>query len=212
MEMVGHKKLSRIFYPAFVNLIWQLPRKKPVVYLTFDDGPYPPVTREVLRILAGFEARAVFFVSGEQIFQYRHQLGDLDYSHHLIGNHGFYHQPYILKSRKRIRSEIQLTDRLIQKYIKQPSAFFRPPFGMFGKNLHRILSDMKKDLVMWSVMSYDFRWPAEKVLAYLKNNLESGDIIVFHDSPVAGDTLLQVLPPFLEYCQTNNFQFLLFHK
>lgn len=205
--MILHKKLGHIFYPAFTNLVWQLSHKKKVVYLTFDDGPYPPATGPILSLLAQYQASAVFFLSGEMIFKYRHEINRLNYQGHKIGNHGFFHRPYLCLATAKISKEIQTTDRLIVRYLGTSAKLFRPPFGIFGPALNKILNKLNKDLTLWSLMSHDFKWDAWRVTEFLQGNLQSGDIVVFHDSPKAHYTTLSVLPEFLEFCKSRGYQF-----
>lgn len=206
--MNRHKILAGFFYPAFMNLVWQLPKRKKVLYLTFDDGPFPPATGEILRILDEHRVPATFFLSGNMIFRYRHQLHTLNYRNHRLGNHGFFHFPLFGISRKRIRRELWLTDRLIMKYFGKTTSLFRPPFGILGPAVNKVIHSLEKDLILWSLMSNDFKWPAQRVREHLINNLESGDIVVFHDSPRSHQTTLQVLPDFLSYCREEGYEFL----
>lgn len=208
--MLFHKTFGRIIFPAFTNLIWQLPRPNKELFLTFDDGPFPPVTRQVLDILKQFQVPATFFLSGEMIYRYRHHLSALDYHAHRVGNHGFYHHPYFLTGEKKMTAEIRLTDSLMQDRLGVTAKYFRPPYGFFGPGLNRVLQRTGKDLILWSLMSNDFKWTAGKVLNHLKNSLESGDIVVFHDSARAAETLLAVLPGFLTYCRNEGYRFRLF--
>jgi len=203
-----HKELANFIYPAFTNLIWQLPKKKKVVYLTFDDGPFPPATAEILQILAEYRVPATFFLSGKMIFRHRYQLKSLDYENHRLGNHGFSHSPLIGLSKKKIYSELQITDRLLMKYLGKATPLFRPPFGIFGPAVNKIINSLGKDLILWSLISNDFKWSAERVREHLIENLESGDIVVFHDSPKSRKTTLKVLPDFLTYCQNEGYEFL----
>lgn len=206
--MLLHKTLGKIVYPSFKNLVWRLPRRQNTVYLTFDDGPSPDVTDQILKILAEFDAPATFFLSGKMISEFQGTPGKLNYRNHIIGNHAYSHDPLIFSSAGNITEEIRSTDRLISEAWGQASRLFRPPFGIFGPAVNRVLSQMGKDLILWSLMSYDFKWNAEKVLQHLRSNLHTGDIVVFHDSLKSAETTLSVLPEFLNYCRDNKFEFL----
>lgn len=206
--MNWHKEIANIIYPAFTNLVWQLPKKKKVLYLTFDDGPFPPATAEILRILDHYNVPAIFFLSGKMIFRYRHQLASLDYRNHRLGNHGYSHQPLLGLSKRKIFSELQLTDRLMMKYMGQATSLFRPPFGIWGPAAYQIANSLGKDFILWSLMSNDFRWSAKKVQEHLIRHIKSGDVVVFHDAPSSYKTTLQVLPDFLEHCRKEGYEFL----
>ncbi len=205
-----HKPLGRIVFPAFGNLVWRLPRPQKTVYLTFDDGPDPEITGEVLRILADSGAPATFFLSGEKVHRFRHHLDNLDYGGMQIGNHGFFHRPLFFLSQPVIEKEIRQTGEMISGIWGITAKLFRPPYGIFGPGLRRSLDDLGNDLILWSLMSNDFKWPAEKTLDHLKANLQPGDIVVFHDSRQSAATMLKVLPGFLDFCKSEGYQFLLF--
>ncbi len=205
--MIFHKQLANVVYPVFDNLLWRLPRKQKTLYLTFDDGPFPEATERILHILRDYRVSAVFFLSGQALQKYREEVKQLDYSGHRLGNHGFTHVPYLLQPLSELIRQIRTTDMLMNELVGSPSTLFRPPFGMFGPALLKALDRLRKDMILWSLMSYDFKWSPERTLNYLKQNVENGDIIVFHDSCKSYQTTLNVLEPFLEYCLTAGFEF-----
>lgn len=206
--MMISKMASRVVFPAVDNLLWQLPRRRqPVIYLTFDDGPYPEVTAQILRILAEFGVSATFFLSGEQVARHREELSGLDYTGHRLGSHGYHHEPHILMSQKRLSESILRTDEILRDHFPEVSSYFRPPYGIFGRHLLQVLNRHQKDLVFWSLMSNDFKWPPERVLAHLRKNLENGDIVVFHDSPRSSPTTVSLLPAFISFCRESGFSF-----
>ncbi len=202
--------VKNIIFSAHPNLVWNLPHSRNTAYLTFDDGPYPEITRKVLEILNHYHVSATFFLSGYQIDQFASQLKKLKYDGHTLGNHSYYHNPLFFKSKNALIQEISSTDSLIYKFFNQNVNLFRPPYGIWGPGLCNILNKMGKDLILWSLMSNDFKWPPKKCEEYLKKNLRTGDIIVFHDSPVGNHTVIDVLPKFIEFCLIENYEFRVF--
>ena len=205
--MLLHKVTGQIVYPAFSNLIWRLPEKIKTIYLTIDDGPYPDITTALLEVLGNRKIPVTFFFCGQIINKYQRQLKKLDFKNHQIGNHGYYHYPYMLTGKKRMLAEIKLTDDLISQVFNKNTKLFRPPFGIWGPALNNILEGENKDLVLWSLMSNDFKWSPPKVYNHLIQNLQSGDIVVFHNSPKSKLTMEKVLPDFLDYCIEKKYQF-----
>ena len=205
--MLLHKTLAKIIFPGYRNLVWQLPRKQKTVYLTFDDGPYPKAITPILDVLSEYSARAIFFLSGEMIQKYQKDLCQLDLNQHKLGNHGFYHIPLLFSSVKKICQEISHTDKLIYNNFGISTNLFRPPFGIFGPGLLRSMEVLRKDLILWSLMCNDFKWSPDRIKNHLEENLQSGDIVVFHISQKSYRTTLKVLPDFLLYCQNNGYQF-----
>ena len=202
-----HKIMAKPVFAAFPEIIWKRSGEQKNLYLTFDDGPDPRITPAVLEILKQFKVSALFFLQGEKLKQHREELKGINYQGHRLGNHGYHHVPLLLKSTEILRNEILETDRLIENYYGKNTASFRPPYGIWGPGLRSQLKSLKKDLVLWSLMAYDFKWEADKVLQYVCNNVSGGDIIVFHDNKSSQNVILRILPEFLEYCHTNGFTF-----
>ncbi len=202
-----HKTMGNLIFPAFQNLVWRLPSRQKTVYLTFDDGPHPSVTPAVLEILRNYRVPAVFFLSGEALYRYHHALKGFTYRTHRLGNHGFYHRPYFCRSSARLFREICFTDSLIRRFWGEPTSLFRPPYGIFGPALNRALEESGKDLVLWSLLSNDFKWEASRVLEHLQGQLQPGDVVVFHDSRSSAKTIVKVLPDFIDFCIRSGFRF-----
>jgi peptidoglycan/xylan/chitin deacetylase (PgdA/CDA1 family) len=201
------KKLAKIFYPGFKNLIWHLHGPAKTIFLTFDDGPYPETTGNLLEILSQFKVPAHFFLTGKRIEEYGLNIKRLDFTHHKLGNHGYSHHPLILSSGSFLQKEISKTDRLLEDLLSSSTTLFRPPYGIWGPGLYKILKRMKKDLILWSLMSNDFKWSPQKCKQFLKKNIQPGDIVLFHDSPVSFETTSQILPDFISFCLSQGYQF-----
>ena len=205
--MNAHRTLAKLFYAPFPNIIWKYPPYENTIYLTFDDGPYPPLTGPLLGLLNDLKFPATFFLSGESIFRYRRELADLDYGNHVIGSHFYHHIPLLGIEFKKLLREINFTDELIFRYFNRLANFFRPPYGVFNRKVFPALESTSKRMVLWTVMAYDFKWNAERVLKHLQNTVHPGDIIVFHDSPKSENVLLDVIPPFVEHCRQLGWRF-----
>jgi peptidoglycan/xylan/chitin deacetylase (PgdA/CDA1 family) len=201
------KRFFKIVLPTFPDLIWNVPAATDKIFLTFDDGPCPAVTEGVLEILNHYKIQALFFLNGLHLQENQDQLKNFPYEAHRLGNHGFFHEPIIFKSVSRLVDEVKHTDELIQRYFNKHTIYFRPPYGIWGPPLNRALKASSKRLVLWSLLANDFKWPTERIFDHLIRGLEAGDIIVFHDSDKARQTILAVLPRFIDYCLQNHFEF-----
>ncbi|MBN2365262.1 MAG: polysaccharide deacetylase family protein [Calditrichaeota bacterium] len=205
------KYLSRIFLPPIENVIWQRPENGRNLYLTFDDGPQPYVTPAVLEILNSAKIPAVFFLSGMQLEKYEKDLPKLDYNSHEIANHGFSHTPCNLQSTLQVVREIEKTDHLIKRIFNRSTRLFRPPYGIWDGGLEKALKEQHKTMILWSLLSNDFKWPVSKILDFLAVHIEPGDIIVFHDSEQSSSTIVKVLPEFIDLALKMDFQFKSLH-
>lgn len=211
--MIAHRLLARIFYRPYEDVVWRFPavdsnhKEQKKIYLTFDDGPYPPVTKKILSLLKELKVPATFFLSGEKVFAYRRAVGKMNYKGHSIGSHFFHHVPILGLSKKKILQELNLTDQLLNENFKQNSRLFRPPYGIFNRSLLKTLQEQNKRLILWSLMANDFKWSTEKVIHHLTESVRSGDVIVFHDSEKSENVVQEVLPEFIKYCKKNGFEF-----
>lgn len=202
-----YKKLAGLFLRSSPGVIWKKSTGYQSIVLTFDDGPDPTVTPRILKMLKQYKIPAVFFLSGAQIEKNSRELKHINYGSHIIGNHGFLHFPFIGRSSSQYHVDINKTDNLIREYFRRDTIFFRPPYGIWGPGLEKVLDSKQKKLVLWSLMANDFKWPPQKVYNFLCHNLEKGDIIVFHDRGKYQETVLEVLPRFIEHCLSRNYRF-----
>ena len=176
------------------NLVWDIPNNRKKIYLTFDDGPTPDVTPEILNILKIFNAKATFFCIGKNVKNYPETFKKIIEAGHDIGNHTFNHlngwktkTKYFIKNIKKCEDYFE-------------STLFRPPYGRISSSQIKLL---KKEytIIMWSVLTGDFdnKITKEQCQSNAINNTKSGSIVVFHDSKKAKEKVLYVLPKFLKH-------------
>jgi peptidoglycan/xylan/chitin deacetylase (PgdA/CDA1 family) len=188
--MVRLPKYLRCIYP---NAIWNLPSDSKVVYLTFDDGPTPEVTEEVLQILENYQAKATFFCIGKNIEQHPELFKLVQTKAHHIGSHSYSH----LNGWKSNAADF-LNDYHKGRELAQ-SNLFRPPYGRLLLKPLQIIQKQDK-VIMWDILSKDYNesLTPETVLNNILRNIKPGAIIVFHDSEKAKKNVLAVLPQLLQ--------------
>lgn len=154
-------------------------RHKKDVALTFDDGPNPHFTREVLRILDSFSVKATFFVIGKRCAAYPELVMDIKQKGHLIGNHTFSHE----------KGDFKLCSDKIFDIIDEPTAYVRPPFYdmTFCENEWEYLQN--KFIITGDVDSKDYlSISSDEVVENVLSAVKNGSIIDFHDgSEIDGD-------------------------
>ncbi|MEO9476390.1 MAG: polysaccharide deacetylase family protein [Cyclobacteriaceae bacterium] len=194
-----HKRL-------FSECLWEVKTSQKTIYLTFDDGPTAIVTDYVLDQLDQFNARATFFLIGQNVQQHPELAQKLITAGHQVGNHTQHHvSGWKVKSHEYV-SEVELCDQELAN-LKISSPFFRPPYGRIRPAQVKTLSRDKR-IVMWSYLTGDFdsNLNIEKSLSGIKK-LTSGAIIVFHDSQKAFSNLKKLLPETLSYFAAQGFEF-----
>jgi len=181
-------------------LHWQLKTDEKKAFLTFDDGPTPDITDEVLDVLKQFKVKASFFCLGKNILQYPQLYQRIIKEQHLIGNHTMNHLNGWKTNSQEYLEEIHAMDAI------QPSGFFRPPYGKISFAQARKIRTTHK-IIMWSILTYDFA-PLDDSAKSLKNicrRIKPGSIIVLHDSKKAAKNCMKILPGILEYCAKQGF-------
>lgn len=174
---------------------------KKTVYLTFDDGPIPDLTEEILGILSKYNANATFFCVGENVERYPDIYDKILERGHSTGNHTHRHlKGWSVNSASYI-SDIQEAGKHID------SGLFRPPYGLMTYKQAKMLAKKFK-VVMWSVLTRDYD-PAvgnEECLQIALDGLKPGAIIVFHDNVKAREKVRYALPRLLEHMEREGYR------
>lgn len=194
--------LTGIFtYVLPASLIWQVKTGDNTVYLTFDDGPVPELTDEILEILGKYNAKATFFCVGENVKRCLEIYGRILEKGHSTGNHTHHH----LKGWSTNYTDYMNDIREAGKFID--SGLFRPPYGLMTYKQAKTLSKEFK-VVMWSVLTRDYD-PAvskEECLQTALEGIKPGAIIVFHDNLKAREKVLYALPRLLEHMEKEGYR------
>ncbi|NQT25417.1 polysaccharide deacetylase family protein [candidate division KSB1 bacterium] len=202
-----------IINPSFTRhlapwTIWKGDSKNRTVYLTFDDGPHPQYTPEVLKILKDYDATAAFFLTGENIVRHPGLVERIHSEGHVIGNHGFSHMNLAFKKRQVVFGEIERTDQAIRQITGSPSRFFRPPYGRFDFRFRKYMKQFDYRLVNWSLLTEDFReHPPEFLLKRVMAHVHPGAIILMHDGLPTTPILIQILPEILNSLKKKHYRF-----
>ncbi|MEI7500344.1 MAG: polysaccharide deacetylase family protein [Bacteroidota bacterium] len=191
MSFHGSPFFFRWLSPKFI--LCDFPGEEKVIYLTFDDGPIPEATPEVLEILKKYGAKATFFVVGSNVRKNRRVFDMVMQDGHAIGNHTFHH---LNGWHTAPGAYIDDVYRCREYY---DTSLFRPPYGKFSPSQYLLL---RKDFrfILWSVLTGDYHRniTPEQCLKNALDNSRSGSIVVFHDSIKAIEKVRYVLPRFLE--------------
>jgi peptidoglycan-N-acetylglucosamine deacetylase len=164
----------------FLGTLVRVDTQKPQVALTFDDGPDPVFTPDLLEILAAHDARATFFVVGEAAAAQRDLISRMVAAGHAVGNHSWSHASFHLLSGKQRRDQLRRTRTILDEL--GGVRLFRPPFGHQSLFSRLDIWRMGYQVVTWNILTEDWLGhTAEEILAGLTPRLKSGTIILFHD-------------------------------
>jgi peptidoglycan/xylan/chitin deacetylase (PgdA/CDA1 family) len=184
------------------QLIWEIRTTEKVLYLTFDDGPHPEITPEVLRILDQFDAKATFFCVGENVKKYPETYQMMLNKGHKTGNHSYNHLNGWKVSRRSYFENVEKCAKYVDSHL------FRPPYGKINI-LHISYLKITYRIIMWSVLPRDYskKISPEECLQHALKYSHPGSIIAFHDSEKAKENLLFTLPRYLEYFAKRGYRF-----
>lgn len=163
---------------------------EPALALTFDDGPDPQATPELLEILASHGAEATFFMTGQNAAAHPELVISAHQAGHAIGNHTWDHPSLPLVSREERQRQIRKTAKHIPQVGKP---LFRPPYGHFDFQSHRDLWLSGHEVIAWSHIVPDWEGsPSSQLLDIAVKAVRPGAIITMHDG--LQDSLSDFLP------------------
>lgn len=182
------------FFPRFgfyLPIISRGTSSKNAVSLTFDDGPDPMSTPQLLELLLKHQIKATFFVTGKKAAEHPKLIEEILFHGHSIGNHSYMHNNLVMfRSCKSIAKDIEATQHVLDSFGVTAFAF-RPPVGITGPRLRPALLKSGKFIVNFSCRAFDGgnRWIkglSKKIL----NRIRPGDIVLLHDVRPHQPTLL----------------------
>src|SRR5579875_1164815 len=121
------------------------------VYLTFDDGPSKFYTPQILNILYREHVKATFFVLGYRSEEFPTTIRRMHVEGHEIGNHGYYHQYIVNKSKSWLESDVSKADAAIRAACGVKPIYFRPPGGIINPEDLEIVQKMGHPIALWTV-------------------------------------------------------------
>lgn len=151
--------------------------------LTFDDGPHPEYTPQVLETLQRWHLKATFFVVGEAAAQHPDLIEAILASGHQIGNHTWSHSEPGQTSTAQFLAELEQTDRWLKDYTDEATAWVRPPKGELTLGKLTGLWQRAKRIALWNVDPKDFRMKSTLDVTQWCQHYrpQSGDVLLMHD-------------------------------
>lgn len=202
-------KTSRIIKWIYPELLWKRKVDDKILYLTFDDGPVPGITENVLELLDKYNAKATFFCVGENIKKHPAVFLDILKNGHQVGNHTFNHLNGWKSDNENYFSNIELCDSELSRLMPVGQGrLFRPPHGRIKKSQIKYLND-KYLIVMWDILTkdYDHKIPIETCLNASIRLSVPGSIVVFHDRYKNEERLKFILPRYLDHFANKGYEF-----
>lgn len=173
--------------------------------ITFDDGPNPEFTPQVLALLKQFDAKATFFCIGKHIETYPELFKQILDEGHTVGNHTYSHSnAFGFFRTQKVQEELEKSNTIIKQFSGLSAKLYRPAFGVTNPNIRCAVQNLNLTTIGWNKRSLDTtNLSDEQILKRVTKNIKSGDVILLHDTR---DKSVRVLEQLLLFLRDNNFQ------
>lgn len=152
---------------------------KPMVALTFDDGPYARATIPILDTLKKHNVVATFFVLGNRVPKHQDIIKRMVYEGHEIGNHTYSHMQLTSLSKENIKYQLDKTQETIFQVAGVEPKIMRPTYGSYDNKIREVIN---MPMILWSIDPQDWKVKnAEKIANHVLSRVKNGDIILLHD-------------------------------
>ncbi|MBW4692538.1 MAG: polysaccharide deacetylase family protein [Lyngbya sp. HA4199-MV5] len=203
--------LYQALKPLFPTCLWSGDEARPAIALTFDDGPHPRYTPQLLEVLERYSVTASFFWLGACV-QRSPTIARAVYEQgHWIGLHGYDHQSFPLLSESALRQTLVATQAEITLACGlSPTTMrdVRPPNGLFTPHTLTLLQQWQYRAVMWSVVPEDWVRPGvTTVVQRILRQVKNGSIIVLHDGVHGGDNVAETVKQLLPLLLAQGYRF-----
>ncbi len=176
------------------------------IALTFDDGPWPTTTTQILDILKENNIKATFFWVGRYLQSYPEIGKQVAAAGHAIGNHTWNHE-YLKYNEYGAAREIDRTSSLIEELTGVQTSIFRPPGGILNNGLVAYAQKKNYAVVMWSADSFDWRTLTESLMDNVMRQANSGGIVLMHDGGGNRARTVKALPDIIARLRKEGYIF-----
>ncbi len=160
------------------------PASPTAVAITFDDGPHPEGTPAMLEILARHDARATFFVIGEQVVRRPELLRRMLAQGHAVALHGYHHRLHLRRSEAELREDFTRGIAAIEDACGATPSLHRPPYGIYSPASLRIVGELGLAPLLWATWGKDWRkfTTPERIARRALRGLAGADVMLLHDA------------------------------
>jgi peptidoglycan/xylan/chitin deacetylase (PgdA/CDA1 family) len=174
--------LSAAVASLFPSIVFSGPATRAQIALTFDDGPHPVHTLDILKVLQKAHMVGTFFMTGANISAHRDIVKRCAGEGHEIGNHTFTHLRAPFHARRTLSQEIQKTSAVIEEITGQKPALFRPPYGLATPVTQAMCRACGLRTILWSTNTHDYAvQDAQRIVKRATHGLRPGAILLFHE-------------------------------
>ena len=187
----------RLLQPTFPHCLWCGNSNSKTIALTFDDGPHPQYTPQVLSVLKRYNITASFFWLGNCVNRFPDIAKTVSEQGHWIGLHGYEHDSFPLLSPTQLKQSLEKTQIAIYNACNlspEKVRDVRPPNGFFTPKTLQLFQQWNYRPVMWSVVPEDWVHPGVNVVVNrVIKQVKNGSLIVLHDGYFGGKDVAETI-------------------
>lgn len=187
----------RLLQPTFPHCLWCGNSNKKTIALTFDDGPHPQYTPQVLSVLKRYNITASFFWLGNCVNRFPEVAKTVSTQGHWIGLHGYEHDSFPFLSPNQLKQSLEKTQVAIYNVCNlspEQVRDVRPPNGFFTPQTLKLFQQWNYRPVMWSVVPEDWVHPGVNVVVNrVMKQVKNGSLIVLHDGYFGGKDVAEII-------------------
>ncbi len=217
IKLNGEEWITEVHYQSYANPVSvdRAGKDPKRIALTFDDGPDPLYTKQIIEVLDRYNVKASFFVIGQEALEDPDIIQELKAKGHEIGNHTYSHPNMLHVSSFREKLELNATQRVIQAFTEHNTNLFRTPYMPFTEpNNERdvqMLARLKQygyTLIGEKVDPKDWEDPAPDVMVHrILDQLDYGNIVLLHDAGGNRTNTVKALPTIIEQLRAEGYEF-----
>jgi|GEM_PF-876578 len=178
----------------------------PEVALTFDDGPNPPYTSQILATLQNYHVHATFFTVGWQIEAYPALEQQESNEGHLVENHSWSHANFTTLTATSMNWQLATTNDAVHKNTHIWPTLFRPPYGAYNQTVLNTAKNLNLTTVTWDADSTDWTRPGTStIISRVLSRTKNGSIILMHDGGGDRSQTVAALPTIIEQLRQRGF-------
>jgi peptidoglycan/xylan/chitin deacetylase (PgdA/CDA1 family) len=185
------------------------------IALTFDDGPHPRDTPQVLDALAKHKVQATFFLIGQSVQRYPQLVREIHQNGHQLALHCYHHLPFLIENPAVLRKELDHTRNVIADACgisPETICDVRPPYGFFTAKTSSMLREWEYRLVMWNSIPPHWMQPMKWTIKQILDEVVPGSVIVLHDGKGHGSKVAQIVEAILPRLKALDFVFVKIEK
>lgn len=205
-----HRESARSPFARSHGIFHHGDRSRAEIAITFDDGPHPHDTPQVLEALARHNVRATFFLLGQSAEQYPQLVKRIYESGHQPALHGYRHIPFPWENASTLNRQLYQSRTAIANACGISPASIRhvrPPYGFYTSKTLSLLKTWGYRLTLWDTMPLHFLQPLQWTIVQLLKRAAPGSIIVLHDGKGHGEKAAQIVNAVIPQLKAKGFEF-----